>query len=56
MRIFINGRFLTQPVTGVQRYATEVVKALDNLFETDKVNKEEYELIILAPKNIINDL
>ena len=27
--IFINGRFLTQAVTGVQRYAIEAVKALD---------------------------
>lgn len=27
--IYINGRFLTQPVTGVQRYAAEVVKAMD---------------------------
>ncbi|GGF54295.1 glycosyl transferase [Azorhizobium oxalatiphilum] len=27
----INGRFLTQPVTGVQRYAREIVLALDEL-------------------------
>ena len=26
---FINGRFLSQPVTGVQRYAREIVRALD---------------------------
>jgi glycosyltransferase involved in cell wall biosynthesis len=26
---YINGRFLTRPVTGVQRYALEVVRALD---------------------------
>lgn len=30
-RLVINGRFLTQPVTGVQRYAREVVKAMDAL-------------------------
>ncbi|WP_420103476.1 glycosyltransferase family 4 protein [Bosea sp. (in: a-proteobacteria)] len=29
--IFINGRFLSQALTGVQRYATELVKALDEL-------------------------
>jgi glycosyltransferase involved in cell wall biosynthesis len=29
MRLVINGRFLAQPVTGVQRYAREVVAALD---------------------------
>jgi glycosyltransferase involved in cell wall biosynthesis len=27
----INGRFLTQPMTGVQRYALEIVKALDEI-------------------------
>ena len=29
MTIFVNGRFLTQPVSGVQRYAREVLGALD---------------------------
>ncbi|PZU11876.1 glycosyltransferase family 1 protein [Sphingomonas sp.] len=27
--IFINGRYLTQPLSGVQRYAEEIVRALD---------------------------
>ena len=27
--LFINGRFLTQPLSGVQRYAREIVRALD---------------------------
>jgi len=29
--ILINGRFLTQPLSGVQRYAREIVRALDRL-------------------------
>lgn len=29
--IYINGRFLTQPLSGVQRYAEEIVRALDRL-------------------------
>ncbi|MEH3102706.1 MAG: glycosyltransferase family 1 protein [Sphingomonas phyllosphaerae] len=29
--VFVNGRFLTQPVSGVQRYAQEIVTALDTL-------------------------
>lgn len=29
--LFINGRFLTQPLSGVQRYAREIVRALDRL-------------------------
>ena len=29
----INGRFLTQPLTGVQRYARETIAALDRLID-----------------------
>lgn len=29
--VTINGRYLTQPVSGVQRYAAEIVRALDDL-------------------------
>ena len=31
VRIFINARFLTQPMSGVQRYAYEILSALDRL-------------------------
>ncbi len=31
MKIFINGRFLSQSLTGVQRYAAEMVRAMDRL-------------------------
>lgn len=30
LRIYVNGRFLAQPVTGVQRYAREVLRSIDN--------------------------
>jgi glycosyltransferase involved in cell wall biosynthesis len=33
--VFINGRFLAQPLTGVQRYASEVLKALDSWIERE---------------------
>lgn len=29
--VYVNGRFLSQPLTGVQRYSLELVKALDRL-------------------------
>ena len=49
--IYINGRFLTQKITGVQRYAIEVTKQLE------KQNSDEYKFIILAPKkNIIQNI
>ncbi len=51
-QIFINGRFLTQPITGVQRYAIELVKGLDdclaNYLETVNLN---INVTILAPQN-----
>ena len=53
MKIYINGRFLSQRVTGVQRYAREIVTALDKLLQE---GKNEDEWCILAPKNIIDDL
>ena len=36
MKLFINGRFLSQKLTGVQRYAAEMVKAIDSLLESDR--------------------
>lgn len=47
-KIVINGRFLSQHITGVQRVAHELVRELDNLAREKKI-----EVIILAPKNII---
>ena len=29
--VYVNGRYLTQPVTGVQRFAAEIVRAIDSL-------------------------
>jgi glycosyltransferase involved in cell wall biosynthesis len=46
-RVFINARFLTQRVTGVQRYAREVLAALDALVAS--APPSEFELEVLAP-------
>ena len=45
MKIYINGRFLTQRITGVQRYGLEMVKALDAGLSPD----ESHSFEILAP-------
>ena len=45
MKIFINARFLTQNITGVQRYAIEISKALKKIYP---------ELTFIAPKNIVH--
>ena len=50
-KIYINGRFLTQNITGVQRYAIEIVKALDKYLNNNKLN-DEYKFEIVCPKNI----
>ena len=44
--IYINGRFLTQKITGVQRYAIEVTKALDKIVQKN-------EITILCPNDNI---
>ena len=41
-QIYINGRFLTQPLTGVQRYARELLRAMDEL-------NPDLQLTCLAP-------
>lgn len=50
-KIYINGRFLTQNITGVQRYAIEIVKALDKYLSDNKLNNK-YKFEIVCPKNI----
>lgn len=44
--LYINGRFLEQPITGIQRFSYELCKALI---------KQGVNIIILAPKSIRNE-
>jgi glycosyltransferase involved in cell wall biosynthesis len=48
-KLFLNGRFLTQRVTGVQRYAREVLFALDALL-AEQPELAEFELELLVPE------
>lgn len=54
-RVYINGRFLTQSVTGVQRYAIELTKAIDVLYGLSKVN-EKLEILLISPHNLRTSL
>jgi hypothetical protein len=56
VRIVINGRFLTQAVTGVQRYAIELTKALDELLGRGVIDAERYRFELLAPSSGAADL
>ena len=56
MNIYINGRFLTQPVTGVQRYAREVVKRWDALLEAEEPDGSRDRFALLVPPGATCDL
>jgi hypothetical protein len=52
--IHINGRFLSQRVTGVQRYARETLRALDGLLQKSPADTPQWSLLVpndaAAPK------
>ncbi len=48
-RIAINGRFLTQRASGVQRFAAETIKAIDALLDSDAYRMLKGRIDILAP-------
>lgn len=53
MTNFINGRFLTQKTSGVQRFAREIVKAVDRHL-ADKGSTEDW--VLLAPEGAVFDM
>ncbi len=56
MEIVINGRFLTQKITGVQRYAYQLVKEIDLLIERGEIDKKKFQFQIFIPRNVIHKL
>lgn len=56
IRIGINGRCLTQPVTGVQRYGIELLKKFDHFLDTGAINSEQYEIIVFTPREDLSYL
>lgn len=50
-KIVINGRFLSQKITGVQRFAHEIIRELDKM-----ANDYSFYIKIIAPQNIIYEL
>lgn len=55
-KFIINGRFLTQSITGVQRYAIELVKQLDNHMEEKIIDPTQYSFVLISPQNIKNEV
>ena len=54
--VVINGRFLSQSVTGVQRYAREATRALDRLVAGDAAVAERWRFEVVAPPDAVLDL
>lgn len=54
-KVYINGRFLTQRITGVQRYALELLRALDQLAGSRDASVAACEFIVLAPQGELQD-
>ena len=54
--IFINGRFLTKPITGVQRVAYELVKNLDELIAEQVIDGKEYTFYLIYSGEIVNPI
>jgi len=49
-KIAINGRFLTQRASGVQRFAAETIKAIDAALDTDAYRALKGRIELVAPK------
>ena len=49
LSVFINGRFLTQPVTGVQRFAFEILDSLDNYLSEQPGLSQQYKFTCFVP-------
>lgn len=55
MKVYINGRFLTQMVTGVQRVAEEIIKEINALLDDNQM-REKYEFTVLVPRDQYREL
>ena len=49
-RIVINGRFAGRPITGVERYAREIVTALDGLLSERHPSVAGLDICLAVPK------
>jgi glycosyltransferase involved in cell wall biosynthesis len=47
--VYFNGRFLTKPIIGVQRYASELLQALDKVLENEETISQKYKFVCLIP-------
>ncbi len=55
LQLLINGRFLTQPVTGVQRYARQLLDQFDKMLIQGEIDPNQYRLTCLVPPGLAQD-
>jgi glycosyltransferase involved in cell wall biosynthesis len=51
--LYVNGRYLAQPITGVQRYAREVVAAWDSQLVDGRIDPSCYSIEVIAPRRVL---
>lgn len=51
-RVVLNGRFLAQTQTGVQRYATETVRAMDAVLAESPAVRDQLEFVLATPTSV----
>ncbi|MCU0892881.1 MAG: glycosyltransferase [Rhodospirillales bacterium] len=53
VKIYVNGRFLAQPLTGVQRFALQIFKAIDGMTSLGSQLNKEFSFEVLTPRDAI---
>jgi glycosyltransferase involved in cell wall biosynthesis len=53
-RIYVNGRFLQQPITGIQRYGRELLRVWDELIDTGEIDSDQVMIEVLVPRANVN--
>jgi glycosyltransferase involved in cell wall biosynthesis len=46
----VNGRFLQQPITGIQRYGRELLRVWDELIDSGEIDSEQVTIEVLVPR------
>jgi glycosyltransferase involved in cell wall biosynthesis len=49
-RIYVNGRFLQQPITGIQRYGRELLRVWDELIDSGEIDSDQVIIEVLVPR------
>jgi glycosyltransferase involved in cell wall biosynthesis len=52
--IVVNARYVAQPLTGVQRYATEIMRQLDEMLEEGVIDRSRFQVTLALPAGCEN--